>query len=378
MSILLGMRDDPKSSNSKIIIEPFIVGVERPTTIEFIDEHLLVLEKNSGKIKLYKDGVLQNDSLIDFEVSNAYEQGLLGIKSFDESVFIYLTQANEDGFNATSNSVLKFDWDGDELKNQQTLLTLPSFGLGHIGGALEIDKNGDLFVVVGDQRGTFNPVPPGPLQNSVEGRIDDTGIILKIDPTDIPLMLNDEHYPISNYYAIGIRNSFGLTIDPITENLWDTENGPENFDEINLVSSKFNSGWNKVMGPANSTQLSQIPAFEDFVYDDPKFSWESTVVPTKLLFITDSKWPTEIQNSVLVGTCSQGNIYKFLLNQERTHFLFNSSDLSDLVSNDGDDSEEIIFLSGMGCVTDMELGPDGSLYVVSHTNNGIIYKITSE
>jgi glucose/arabinose dehydrogenase len=47
---------------------------------------------------------------------------------------------------------------------------------------------------------------------------------------------------IEKYYAYGIRNSFGLAIDPINGTLWETENGDEDYDEINVVKSGFNSG----------------------------------------------------------------------------------------------------------------------------------------
>jgi aldose sugar dehydrogenase len=50
------------------------------------------------------------------------------------------------------------------------------------------------------------------------------------------------------YYAHGIRNSFGIGFDPLTDNLRDTENGPQFGDEINLVRPGFNSGWEKVQG----------------------------------------------------------------------------------------------------------------------------------
>ena len=52
-------------------------------------------------------------------------------------------------------------------------------------------------------------------------------------------------YPLNLYYAYGIRNSFGIDFDPITGNLWDSENGPGHSDEINLVEPGFNSGWIK-------------------------------------------------------------------------------------------------------------------------------------
>ena len=50
------------------------------------------------------------------------------------------------------------------------------------------------------------------------------------------------------YYSYGLRNSFGIDFDPLTGKLWDTENGDDFGDEINLVEPGFNSGWSKVQG----------------------------------------------------------------------------------------------------------------------------------
>jgi aldose sugar dehydrogenase len=60
---------------------------------------------------------------------------------------------------------------------------------------------------------------------------------------------SDPDNPLSKYYAYGIRNSFGLAFDPLTGNVWMTENGPASNDEINLVKPGFNSGWRPIMGP---------------------------------------------------------------------------------------------------------------------------------
>ena len=57
-----------------------------------------------------------------------------------------------------------------------------------------------------------------------------------------------DYFPLNLYYVYGIRNSFGLDFDPVTGNLWDTENGPFFGDEINLVKPGFNSGWAEVQG----------------------------------------------------------------------------------------------------------------------------------
>ena len=84
-------------------------------------------------------------------------------------------------------------------------------------------------------------VEAGVLRMTQNGQpVNDTGI------------LGDEH-PLDLYYAYGIRNSFGMDFDPITGNLWDTENGPSYGDEINLVEPGFNSGWQAITGKLESS-----------------------------------------------------------------------------------------------------------------------------
>ena len=68
--------------------------------------------------------------------------------------------------------------------------------------------------------------------------------VLNPDGTGI---LGDK-YPLDIYYAYGIRNSFGIDFDPVTGKLWDTENGPQFGDEINMVEPGFNSGSDRVYG----------------------------------------------------------------------------------------------------------------------------------
>lgn len=51
------------------------------------------------------------------------------------------------------------------------------------------------------------------------------------------------------YFAYGIRKSFGMDFDPLIGNLWITENGEDEYDEVNLVRPGFNSGWHQLMGP---------------------------------------------------------------------------------------------------------------------------------
>jgi len=172
---------------------------------------------------------------------------------------------------------------------------------------------------------------------------------------------------------MGIRNSFGLTIDPVTGNLWATENGNDDFDEINLVPEKFNSGWIVIMGPVTESELDSLPGYEDYVYGDPKFTWEEPVAPTGLDFAKFQEID-KYDDSLFVGDCNTGNIYNFELNENRDGFEFTSSFLQDNIINKNESMDEIIIGTGFGCVTDIERGPDGFLYIVS-LSEGTVFRI---
>jgi hypothetical protein len=172
---------------------------------------------------------------------------------------------------------------------------------------------------------------------------------------------------------MGIRNSFGLAIDPFTGNLWATENGDDDFDEINLIPDKFNSGWNKIMGPATESEINSLPGYEDYTYGDPKFSWEKVVAPVGINF-GNFKETRNYDNSLFVGDCNNGHLYKFELNQNRDGFVFSNPDLQDNLVNENDSTDEIMLGTGFRCITDIEVGPDGFLYLVSHGER-VIYRI---
>jgi len=341
--------------DSALIVEKYIIGLSSPTSISFIGSDILVLQKNDGKVRLIRDGILQSNEVLDVPVSNNSERGLLGIESVGNDVYLFFTESLIDGGDPLGNRIYKYSWNGTNLINPALMKDLPATpGPNHNGGVLAKNLDGDVFGIIGDLNRN------GVLQNFPTGDPDDTSVILPVEPPGAIL-------------AMGIRNSFGLTIDPITGNMWDTENGPATFDEINLISPNFNSGWEVIMGPATQGQINSLPGFENFVYSDPEFSWEQTVAPTSILF-PDSISFANYTDSVFVADCNNGNLYNFTLNQTRDSFVFTNPDLSDLVLNTGDDSGEIEFGSGFGCITDLEMGPDGFLYV-SSISDGIIYRI---
>ena len=137
---------------------------------------------------------------------------------------------------------------------------------------------------------------------------------------------------MNKYYAYGIRNSFGMDFDPVTGNLWDTENGPNYGDEINLVEPGFNSGWNKVQGIWEDNEGNIGNAIrsnpEGLVsfggkgkYSPPEITWKNRVGPTALKFLDSERLGVEYRNDIFVSDYHGGRIYHFDLDSTRTELL---------------------------------------------------------
>jgi aldose sugar dehydrogenase len=278
----------------------------------------------------------------------------------------------------------------------------------HDGGALVMDYDNNVYLSTGDGGGCLNydscykSVQSGFLSGKTvnkEGGSKPIGMggILRVTEDGEPVgnqgILGDEH-PLDFYYAYGIRNSFGIDFDPVTGKLWDTENGPHFGDEINLVEPGFNSGWAKIAGiwpvinythlryndsqkgyPSSST-LPDYNDLEDFngkgAYSDPEFTWNASVGLTSIKFLTTDRLGKQYENDLFVADWS-GRIYHFDLNEDRTELDLNGS-LSDKVANSDLEIRDLIFAQGLDVITDMEVGPDGYLYVLSFLE-GKIYRI---
>ena len=172
---------------------------------------------------------------------------------------------------------------------------------------------------------------------------------------------------MAKYYAYGVRNSFGLAFDPLTAELWDTENGPDRYDEINLVLPGFNSGWERIMGPVgrDAEGTGDLVQFPGSHYADPKFSWFNPVGLTAIVFMRSPLLGAGYQNDVLVGDINNGNLYHFKVNSTRDGLDFTTMGLADRVADSSAELQEIILGIGFGGITDLKVGPDGLLYILS-------------
>jgi glucose/arabinose dehydrogenase len=373
----------PLLHDSELGIELVTEGLKFPTSMRFLEDgSILVLQKNDGQVKLVSGGRLFDKPVLQVDVASEAERGLLGIAVTNNSVFLYFTE-NDDG--KIKNRVYKYTHDEDQkvLANRTLILDLPGEpGPFHNGGKIAVGPDGYLYAVIGDVN-----AGGGMLDNQLTGRPpDDKSVVFRVDRDTGIAAKGNPFYGVEGmerYYAYGIRNSFGLDFDPVTGMLWMTENGPDRYDEINIVEPGFNSGWHKVMGPIGRTNFTEVDfvSFSGSKYRDPVFSWYAPMGLTDIEFFDSSNFGQEYENNIFVGDINHGNLYFFKMNQERNGLELDSAGLSDLVADPvGDDilgeaSAAIIGERFAGRITDIETGPDGDLYVLTYLD-GKIYKIT--
>ena len=392
----------PTVKDKNLVVENVTGGLDKPTSMAFLGPNdILVTEKETGKVMHVIDGQIQDTPALDVAVATDIERGLLGIaiaKQPDGKIYVFLSYTEsgddsdgsdfEDNVDPAGNRLYRYEYVDGQLKNPLLLLDLPAVpenGRGeHNGGKIRIGPDNNVYYIVGEvggHRTQAQNIGDGPEPNGLGGvlRVTQNGDIVKGDS------IFGEESPLNLYYAMGIRNSFGMDFDPLTGNLWDTENGPTAADEINMVFPGFNSGWEQIQGYVGKDLLQHGTTEADLVYfgksqyADPKFVWDTTIGITALKFLNSDKLGTKYQNNMFVGDINNGLLYRFILNEARNDLSFdkgyeeNTASLADREINDPKENQPIVFGQGFGGITDIQTGPDGYLYVLSY--EGSLFRI---
>jgi aldose sugar dehydrogenase len=140
---------DPNLKGEVVVEE----GLSSPTSMAFIDNNnILVLEKNSGQVRLISNGILQEQPVLKLDVDTTTLtccRGLLGIANIENEVFLYLSEAAKDD-QPVRNRIYKYEWNEQShtLINPQLILDLPATpGPNHPGGKIAIGSDHYLYTV---------------------------------------------------------------------------------------------------------------------------------------------------------------------------------------------------------------------------------------
>jgi glucose/arabinose dehydrogenase len=397
----------PRLADPNLKVEEVVGGLDMPTSMAFVaSDDFLILQKD-GKIFRVINETMSRDPLLEVPVAKGFYQGLLGIavknNVLENSTFVFLyyteipskhngNDIGEPKLDATypiGNRVYRYQLEDNKLVNPIMLLDLPAQpGPEDNGGFITVGPDNNLYIVVGgvtnDSTSSIHTLTQNYVNSSI---VDGRAGILRITLEGYPVLDESGHgilgdsYPLNLYYAYGMHNGFGVDFDPLTGNLWDTETGHVINDEINMIKPGFNSGYGVLQGM--STFFPAAPAaLVDFngtgIYSDPEIVWEQKVVPTGIKFLTSDKLGAQYRHDIFVGSfLDDGKLYHFELNQQRDHLLL-PKELDSKILRTWNDTgiEKIVFGTGFGGISNLAVGPDGYLYVVSVVN-GKIYRIVS-
>jgi glucose/arabinose dehydrogenase/plastocyanin/uncharacterized protein YjiK len=373
-------------NDTRIKIEPVYEGLRNPTAITFLGpDDMLVLQRMNETIMRIVNGQMLDEPVLDLNNTINIRGCMCGLKILQNDngtsyafLYYYKTEVTEDdGTEKIVNRLYRYDITNGKFTNPNLIFEMPTpLNSPHNGGKVMVGPDDNIYVTIGEIRRYKTQA-----QNVNNGSLPDgSSGILRFTPNgdSVGGLLGDTH-PLDKYYGYGIRNSFGLDYDPITGNIWMTDNGPASHDELNIVMPGFNGGYNKVNGLSSFKEAFNLTDLEFFngtgKYYDPIFDWKESIGVSDLVFIPSDKLGKEYEGSLFVGEYNSGYLYRFLLNQTRTGLSLNGS-LSDGVADDGVEKLEVAFARINGGITDLEIGPDGLLYIAAAAgSNGKILRL---
>ena len=249
--------------------------------IDFIpDSSQLVATVRSGSLHLIDTNTLATSEIAGVPaVSDAGQGGLLDVavsKTFDDDNLIFLTYSvtNETGDSTTRLARAELNVNALELNNVDVLYTAEPFlpGTNHYGSRVVHD--GDyIYMTIGDRNDkNFSDHVSQDTSNALGStiRLLTDGSI----PIDNPFV-NDPN-ALDEIYSYGHRNAQGMAIQPNTGNIWQSEHGERDGDEINRIVAGGNHGWPIATTGCRYGTLNEIgerPEDRDDTIN-PVFYWE--------------------------------------------------------------------------------------------------------
>ncbi|UII77471.1 PQQ-dependent sugar dehydrogenase [Flagellimonas sp. HMM57] len=275
---------------------------------------------------------------------------------FKNDPWVYVSYAAKKGF-GTTTKVIRAQLKNDSLTNHKTLIEAAPYTREyfHYGGGMTFGTDGKLYVTIGERLFWERDEPEIPIAQDVT---DKRGKIYRINPDgsipeDNPDFGNDA---VPGLYAMGIRAAQGITVEPKTGNIWFSEHGTIQGDEVNILKAGANYGWPNVTSGKLRSKDYTPPKIEGAVFTAPIWFWPHTVAPTGLIFYTGNEFP-EWKDNLIVPGLSRGSLWRFR------------------IENDTIKSAEELFIDDRVRSRKVMQSPEGKLYMLTDEDNGKLLRI---
>jgi glucose/arabinose dehydrogenase len=339
-------------------------GLKDPWSIAFLPNGDMLVTEKPGRLRIVRDGVLQPEPIAGTpRVRYEGQGGLLEVAlhpDFESNRLIYLSYSkpNEDmsqGTTAVARAILE----GDRLVDLEEIFEAKAWSSGgnHYGSKLAFDRDGYLFITVGD-RGV-NPLSVPVERHPAQDLTNHQGSVIRLHddgrvPADNPFVGRADALP--EIWSYGHRNPQGLAIHPETGDVWATEHGPQGGDELNLILPGRNYGW-PVIGYGvqyGGTRFHQGTQREGM--EQPVQHWTPSIAASGLIVYTGDRFP-EWRGHLFAGGLDGRQIARVAIARGE-----NGPQVEGM--------ERPALLFGFGRVRHIADGPDGYIYVAIDDRRG--------
>jgi glucose/arabinose dehydrogenase len=318
---------------------------------------ILITERLPGAFRILDQQGVLSDPLRGLSgLCSDPETGLLDVavdSNFAANHRIFFTFFGYHDRTMGSTNVARARLDGDTLTDVKVIFRStplspngPDLSAGaKSGGRIAIDRDGNLFVVIGDRDDA------GATPWDVAQKLDtDLGKTIRITPDGDPAPGNpylSTPGALPEIWAIGQRSQEGLAFDPATGLLWETEHGPRGGDELNLIQKGKNYGWPVI---THGIDYSGVPVGAGITakegMEQPVYYWDPIIAPSGLAFYQGSLFPGW-KNSIFVGGLRGSLLDRLTLKNGKVV------------------AEEALLTDLHGRIRDVRVGPDGAVYVLA-------------
>ena len=350
-------RAEAMDSGVTLKAEVLAEGLEHPWAVAILPDGSALITERPGRLKLYKDGTLTDVTGIP-EVSAKGQGGLLDVAispDFKRSRTVFLSYAQpREGGNGTAVARMQLADDGASVDNVMVLFEQqPTYdGDKHFGSRIVANTDGTLFVTVGERSDV-------PIRDTAQDMGNHLGKLIRIArarglPVENPFMETKGVLP--EIYASGLRNVQAAALDADGQ-LWTVEHGPKGGDELNRPEAGKNYGWPVISYGVNynGTPVNGGITAQDGM-EQPGYYWDPVIAPSGAVFYDGELFP-DWQGNLLIGAMSPPALVRLKL-------------------EDGRVTGEERFDPGIGRIRDVQVAPDGAIWVVTDEDGGGLYRLS--
>ncbi len=346
-------------------------GLSHPWSFAFLPDGSVLVTERAGRLRIVRNGALDPNPVAGTPpvVSRGTMAGLMDIAlhpRFADNKLIYMsyhkpvgTAAGVDGREAplASNSILRGTWNGTALTEVRDVFVADDVDME--ASRIAFGPDGMLYMGIGGP-GTG----PRASVDRAQGTNDYAGKFLRMSddgsvPPDNPFVGKSGYKPY--IYSIGHRVPLGLAFNPFNGELWETENGPNGGDELNVIKAGRNYGWPTVSYGRDYSGPRMTPMLAGM--EDPIVFWVPSIATSGLAFYTGERFPNWKRN-VFVGGMREGEIPR-------------TGQLQRIVFNDNWEElrREPMLRELHQRIRDVRQGPDGLLYLLTEEDAGALLRI---